>query len=374
MRRLRFNSVGYLAAIMVPLVLLLRLWADYDQYQLQASLPGAATLLLNHAPADTLRFLINLPASFLARYLAPPPVYSGSLTEIGYAAREAASIAIELCLTALWWLTIGSILQTQRGSLIKRVPLKVLLPVIMLLATSAMNHFGDLQYQRVMNAGAPQEHGLPESLARDRFVGYALNGPAWALWQDIPTMLYSNKDIWRVYLQLSPPVGRTIEYLGLTFMLWLTIGAQIDNRKRETDRSQRASLTWLKRLMWISCALYSAYLLNVAIWSYYEAYHERWFSASILTWSGFLIGSAFRHLSADVTEGGRRFGRIFGTCIAALACAAATLCWSTHMNLANRDNVFAWLVLCWGFFVLMMGLYRFLRRSPVGGDTRSVIA
>lgn len=321
---MRFSrrNIWFLVA-MCLLVLALRLWADYSQAQLRASSPTIIPLLLNHAPADAFRFVLNFPASLLARWTFPPPA-TKTFIGLHFVWHEIVSIAVELALTVACWLGVIGLLQSKAGSRLKKLPLRVVLPIVLLLVSAALDHYGTLQYDRVMHSG-PHFEPLPMSLGRDWFVGYAINAPAYAVWQQLPWALYSNARVWDLYVRLAPSYSRSVEYFAVVLLMWFLIGARIDQRRSAYREPLPRALSWWRRAGWMACVLYGGFLCALPNQRYYDSESEFWFPLAILVWGTLLITIGFRVLANDTSHWGsvgRIFSAVFGTiasCVALLS-------------------------------------------------------
>lgn len=84
---------------------------------------------------------------------------------------ESLSVVTEILLTLVFWLGVGRLARSGRLTRLRRVPLRVALPLIFLVVAIALEKVGELQYQGIMRLGAPQEHAVDAAWARDSFVG-----------------------------------------------------------------------------------------------------------------------------------------------------------------------------------------------------------
>lgn len=351
--------------VMCLLVLALRLWADYDQALLRASWPDRVPLLLNHAPGDTFRFVFNFPASLLARWTFPPPI-TERFIGLEFVRSEGLSIALELAFTAAWWLLVFWVLRTKWGSRLKRLPMRVVLPVTLLLISATLNYYGQLQYDSVRHVGAHREE---ETFGRDWFVGYAINAPAYVACRALVRIPSFNDGLWDLYIQLPRSVTQAldrIEYFGSVLLLWFLIGAAIDRRRGLKGEPLPSGLSWRRRSGWMACVLGGGFLCALAVGAIYEprSWQETWFLFAILLWGTLLIAIGSRILTNDT--GYRAIvGRVFSAMIGVLAsCLALPLLFQSSDRFRLLLDAPAISIAIWASCMFVFSLYTLSKKRP----------
>jgi hypothetical protein len=314
---------------MVLLVVGLRAWADYDQAMLYMCCSAAVQTLFHHAPADAFRFVVNFPMSLISWLLLPAPPYLPRKAPLNFVLWESLSVLTEVALTVVFWLGVGRLARSGHLTGLRKVPLRAALPLIFLIVAIALEKVGELQYEGIMRLGAPQEHPVDATWARDSFVGYAINAPAWAAWWQLPLFLNQQGErVWVTYLRITSwlgPNSRLLEYGFLVVVLWYGIGSLLDKRKRLKVSLTPDTLSWQKRLLYIFCLLYGGFLCSMARDSYYDSNGYAWFALSISIWSALLTLGSIHALCQDEARFWGVAARVFCVVYTILAACVSVL-------------------------------------------------
>jgi hypothetical protein len=359
--------------LMLALVAGLRAWADYDQASLYKCCPATVPTLFHHAPADAFRFVVNFPVSLISWLVLPAPPYLPWKGALNFGLRESLSVLAEIALTFVFWVGVGRLARSGRLASLRKVPLRIALPLIFLVVAIILEKVGDLQYQGIMRLGAPQEHPVDATWARDSFVGYALNAPAWAAWWQLPRLLSHLGDrVWDTYLRVSSwsePSSRVLEYGFLVVVQWCGIGFLLDKRKRSEAARIAGILSWRQRLLWFFCLLYGGFLCYMAQDSYYGSNGYAWFAVCVSVWAGVFTLGSIHVLSQD---GARFWGgaaRVFCVVYSTVAVSANLLFFvsSQEYKFLLYGKWLALVLLALGLAALSESLYWLLRmraKSP----------
>ena len=365
--KLSRRNIWFLVA-MCLLVLALRLWADYDQAQLRASWPDRIALLLNHAPGDTFRFVFNFPATLLARWMLPPPI-TERFIGLEFVRSESLSIALELGLTVISWTGVIWLSRTNFALRLRKLPLRFVLPSVLLLVTGALHHSGTRQWEAVAQAGTPQQHIVSTTFGRDWFVGYAINAPAYVVSHLLGLIPSWNYGVWELYIQLPRSFTQAlerIEYFGSVLLLWFLIGAAIDRRRGLKGEPLSSALSWQRRAGWMSCILGGGFLCVLAVGAIYESRSEpeTWFLFAILLWGTLLIAVGSRILTND-TGRQEMAGRVFSVVLEVLAsCFALLFLFPSGDSSRLPFSGPSILLTIWALCMFALSIYTLFKKRP----------
>lgn len=360
------DHYGRFVLFMVLIVVGLRAWAEYDQAILYTCCSAAVPTLFHHAPADAFRFVVNFPMSLISWLVLPAPPYLPRKEPLNFVLWESLSVVTEILLTLVFWLGVGRLAGSGRLTGLRRIPLRVALPLIFLVVAIALEKVGELQYQGIMRLGAPQEHAVDAAWARDSFVGYAINAPAWAAWSQLPDLLNrSGPKVWETYIRISSWAGAStglVEYGFLVVVLWYGIGALLDQGKPPKASLTPGILGWKKRLLYLSCLLYGGFLAYMALDSYYDSNYYGWFAVFVLTWGAVLTLGSIHFLCQDRAQFWGATARVFCAVYGALAtCASSLFAISSQYKFPFYGRWFAYVLLAWSLGTLGESLFWLLR-------------
>lgn len=131
----------------------------------------------------------------------------------------------------------------------RNMQFRIALPLISIALNIALFYLGDLQVRTLVAGGGTYE-GVQDSAATARYLGYALNAPAWALLGDTRDTLWSPSTYWK---------GYDAHYLLAVGVMWLLIGLFLDDRFPQTpSKLDRKRLSWHSITAW-GCTIYGLF-------------------------------------------------------------------------------------------------------------------
>jgi hypothetical protein len=162
---------------------------------------------------------------------------------------------------------------------------RFILPVLVVGFTMLLTVWGDAYRQRIIDRVISNdghlEEPMPQNVALGRFVGYAINAPAYVGAMSMPFIfnarhwhfIHGDKDWW---------------YLILAVSMWYVIGRSLDHLPSEAHRLIRSYTPLLAAVRVLGVA-YGIFVCHRALQFYDPPYdYARWFEISVFCW-GILI-------------------------------------------------------------------------------------